>query len=381
MKIRDFRREFVYHSPQYPGYTCWTGLYPMPDESVMCCFTQATGPFTGRPKAPESVRKTLDWPPPGDQGEFGDTGEMYDMTGLDMQNIHLRSYDLARTWKYVAGDHFKTCMNGITGESEVALADGTILRGVWGPYLPYDEAPYDGYIQRSTDGGCTWGLPEIIYPNKDFLFWPKRFRILRDGRILIGGGLIRLHPEHNHRSGWDLDITQALFVSDDDGRSWDGPIDLVPADQNKKQLGLTEEFDWAELPNGDLLIVIRANSQSSIGPRLQTRMIASGKTWEPTRIEKAPFAHSGHPEMLMTREGIVFHIATPEVSWTSDEGQTWNDIKIKDKPPMWLPTVWSYPRSIQLANGEILIVGHVGDDNGYGQRDQSIVAFRFFVDI
>ena len=48
MKIKNFRRVFIYHSPQYPGYTCWCGLWNMPDNSVMCCFTQATGPFKGR---------------------------------------------------------------------------------------------------------------------------------------------------------------------------------------------------------------------------------------------------------------------------------------------------------------------------------------------
>lgn len=87
MRTRDSRREFVYHSPQYPGYTCWTGLYTMPDESVMCCFTQATGPFKNRPRAPEAARKALDWPPVGRQGEFGfDRATEYYPRSVQMAN-------------------------------------------------------------------------------------------------------------------------------------------------------------------------------------------------------------------------------------------------------------------------------------------------------
>ena len=382
MRIRDFRREFVYHSPQYPGYTCWTGLYTMPDESVMCCFTQATGPFKDRPKAPEAVRKALDWPPVGHQGEFDKTGDEYDMTGLDLQNVHLRSCDFAKTWEYVSGDRFKTCMNGITGECEEALSDGTILRGVWGPFLPYDDVPRNGYLERSTDGAKTWGPPEVMYPNEGVMFWPKRLRSLLDGRLLAGGGLFRLHPEHNHRRGWFHDVTMALFVSDDDGRSWSGPIDVIPRDQDKTQLGLSEEFDWVELPGGDLLVVMRADTHPDGAARLQTRMIASGQTWQPTRIDKAPFPHSGHPEMLMTQEGIAFHIATGAISWTDDEGKTWHDVDLDDGLGAFgfdRATEY-YPRSVQMANGEVLIVGHTGGDNGYGTVDQSIIAARFFLD-
>jgi hypothetical protein len=382
MKIRDFRREFVYHSPQFPGYTCWTGLYKMPDDAIMCSFTQATGPFAGRPKAPESVRRFLDWPPPpGSLGEFANIGESYDMTGLDFQNVHLLSRDFAKTWEFVEGDHFKTCLNGVTGQCEAALSDGSILRGVEGQYLPYDDVPQTGFTQRSLDGSRTWGTPEVIYPEDGFMFVPKRLRILRDGRLLVGGGLVRIHPEDNHRDGWFNDITGALFVSEDNGKSWNGPIDLVPCHQNKRALGLTEEFDWVELSSGDLLVILRADNHPNGPSRLQTRMTSDGKTWKTTQIGMAPFPHSGHPEMLMTTEGIAFHISTEAISWTDDEGRTWHGADTEDQAPSWIPPAWYYPRAVQMANGEIFIVGHVGGDNGYGQVDQSIVASRFFVEL
>jgi len=39
--------------------------------------------------------------------------------------------DAGRTWQPVSADAFQSCMNGIPGEAQTALADGTILRDVW----------------------------------------------------------------------------------------------------------------------------------------------------------------------------------------------------------------------------------------------------------
>ena len=81
----EYERSTIYHSPQKPGFTCWTGTWLMPDNSLMVALTQAVGPLEGRPKAPPEVRKRLNWPHAGI--------ENYDMTGLDMSNVYLRSVD------------------------------------------------------------------------------------------------------------------------------------------------------------------------------------------------------------------------------------------------------------------------------------------------
>ena len=370
MHGRDLRRFFLYHSPQYPGYTCWCGLWTQPDDSVMCSFTQATGPFKDRPRAPAAVRRTLDWPPAGH-------GEAYDMTGLRLENVHLRSTDLGATWALFSADPFTTCMNGTTGEAETALVDGTVLRGVWGRYLPYDEVPQDGYMERSTDGGRTWGGAEQVHRDEAFKFWPKRIRVLRDGRVLVGGGFHRLHPECDTRSHWTDDFFPALFVADADGRSWSNPIPVV-AEKERGDYALTEEFDWVELENGDLLVVLRAGVEEG---RLQTRLCRSGALWETTQVEPAGLPYSGHPELLQTTGGCALHVATTGISYTIDEGKTWHDLNLDDglaelREERATPY---YPKSVQLASGEILVVGHVGGDNGYGTVDQSIIGLRFFL--
>lgn len=379
MKACDIERRFVYHSPQYPGYTSWCGLWTMPDTSLMCCFTQATGPFGPRAKAPPEVRRRLEWPPVLAAGESAVAGEAYDMTGLDLANVHLRSRDAGDSWQWVASDRFCSCMNGVTGEGAVALPDGTLLRGVWGPYLPYDPVPYNGYLQRSGDRGVTWGPAELICREPGWLFWPKRLRLLRDGRILAGGGLFRIHGTADTRSDWGRDAAPALFVADPGGRRWSGPLAVVPSEQDHQALGLTEEFDWAELDNGDLLVVLRADRAPGGPCRLQTRLAVAGGGWRPTSVGPAPFPHSGHPELLVAPGGIVLHVATTGLSWTADGGNTWHPLAVDDGLPSLRPQAATgyYPRSVALADGRLLVLGHVGGDDGYGMADQSIVSLRF----
>ena len=178
------RRQTIYHSPESPGYTCWTGAWRMPDGSLMVCFTQATGPAKGRPRAAKEILDRLNWPPGGDA--------RYDMTGLELRNVHVRSHDAGETWHVVSADPFRSPMNGVTGECETATREGTVIRGVWGFYLPFDrDVPRTGFLQHSTDGTRSWGKPEILLDPKTYTAWPKRIRQLRDGRLLITGGLAR----------------------------------------------------------------------------------------------------------------------------------------------------------------------------------------------
>src|SRR4051812_25351519 len=55
--VEQFARRTIYHSPQTPGYTCWVGLWSMPDGSLMVTFKQATGPIKGRPRDFELLKK------------------------------------------------------------------------------------------------------------------------------------------------------------------------------------------------------------------------------------------------------------------------------------------------------------------------------------
>lgn len=345
----DHVRRTIYHSPQTPGYTCWSGCWTMPDASLMVCFTQATGPIEGRSQGPPEVLRKLDWPPKG--------RPKYDMTGLDMHNVHLRSTDGGVTWMKVSADAFTSCMNGVSGQAELALPDSTVLRVVWGQYLPYDpDVPKTGFLQRSTDGTLTWGPPELFLDPQRYTSWPKRLRLLKDGRLVLLGGIAPVPADSRTRHEYSALMRPLLMVSADGGRTWSEPIHVVP-EQHRETWG-GEEFDAAELPNGDLLCVFRPKV------RRQGVLKKHGNSWVPTKVGPAPFPYSGMPELLATREGAILHIATSGVHYTVDAGVTWNRLNV--------PGSNYYPRSLQAADGRIYVFGHLGGDNAYGSVDQHI---------
>ena len=353
----DHVRRTIYRSPQTPGYTCWSGCWVMPDASIMVCFTQATGPIEGRAPGPPEVLRKLNWPPAG--------RPKYDMTGLQMHNVHLRSTDGGTTWKKVSADPFTSCMNGTTGQAELALPDGTVLRTVWGQYLPYDpDVPKAGYLQRSTDGTLTWGEPELFLDPQHFTSWPKRLRLLKDGRLVLLGGIAAVPADSRTRHEYSALMTPLLMVSADGGRTWSEPIDVVPKQHLENWGG--EEFDAAELPNGDLLCVFRKGGEKV---RWQGIMKKAGSTWIAGEVGPSVLPHSGQPELLATREGPVLHVATSGVSWTNDAGMSWHKLNV--------PGTVYYPRSIQAKDGTIYFFGHIGGDNSYGSVDQAIVMDSF----
>lgn len=358
-KAADYARKTIYHSPQKPGYTCWAGAWIMPGGDLMVSFTQATGPVDGRPKAPPEVMHQLSWIP------------SYDMTGLDLRNVHLRSSDGGKSWSKVSADAFKSPMNGVTGEAEVALLDGTVIRGVLGYYLPYNpELPKTGYLERSLDGTQTWRKPEILLDPRKYTVWPKRLRLLKDGRLIVLGGFARVPANSLTRQEYNKIFEPLLLVSDDAGKTWSQPIEVLPPEHRTNWGG--EEFDAAELPNGDLLCVFRrVNPDDPQGREVRWQGIVKkqGTTWAPGKVGPSPLPHSGHPELLATREGAVLHLATTGVSWTADAGETWHQLSI--------PGTTYYPRSVQAADNTIYVFGHIGSDNSYGSVDQAIVMDRF----
>jgi hypothetical protein len=355
----DFTSKTIYHSPQSPGFTCWVGAWLMPDKSLMVSLTQATGPLKDRPRTdPKILARFPGWPPNGNAA--------YDMNGLDLRNVYLRSTDAGQTWKEVSSDPFRSCMNHATGKAQLALPDGTILRAVWGQYLPFDNVPKTGYLQRSADGSKTWSKPETpLLDPKDFTTYPTRLRLLRDGRLIVTGGMMRLPAGTLAQNVNRPPIEPLLMVSTDGGKTWGQPIDVV-GDQAKNWSG--EEYDTAELPTGDLLCVFRTvdpTRKTTREFRWQALLKKDGPSWKPQDVRPAPLPHSGHPELLATREGLILHIATSGINATTDAGQTWHPLEGAH------PSAY-YPRSLQSPDGRVYIFSHIGGDDAYGAVDQSI---------
>ena len=223
--------------------------------------------------------------------------------------------------------------------------------------------PQTGYLQRSLDGTKTWGRPELALDPTKYSTWPRRLRVLHDGRLLLLAGVVRAPAGSQTRAEFSRLVEPALLVSSDHGRTWKGPLAAILSEQRG---GWTEEFDVAELANGDLLCVFRRASDAK---RWQSTLQKSGDSWTAQPAGPSILPHSGQPELLATREGPVLHLATSGIHSTSDGGQSWHKLDV--------PGTAYYPRAVQAADGRIIVFGHVGSDDPYGKVDQSIVMDSF----
>ena len=349
----------VYHSPQTPGYTCWTGCWLMPDGRLMTSFHQATGPLERRPHTRQDILDKLSWPPQG-KPEY----VKYDMAGLCMSALHLASNDGGKTWRRMSIEHVSTPMNGWTCQAESVTAEGVIFRAVFGLYLPFYDVPQTAYWQRSTDGSRTWSSPQAFFDETRWLARAKRLRVLRNGRLLVSGAVWKPGPHTRHE--WSTHSQPALWFSDDQGQSWSDPLMIW----NEDNIRPSEELDFAELPNGDLLVVIRVDETRC---RWQTLLRKHHDTWQPEPVRRLWIPHSGMPDLLATREGPVLHLATDGIAFTNDGGQNWKYLKNQGE----IIRTGYYPSSVQLPDGRIFSIYHVGGDNYYGQVDQSIESITF----
>ena len=366
--VNEHERLTAYHSAQTPGYTSWVGLWTMPDGSVMLSFTEITGSTKGwRQRAPQSVL----WRLPAAQRENPD----YDMTGLIQENVYLRSTDGGTTWEKVSSDPFSSAMNGYSSGGLALSDDGMILRRGWGQALTYCDVRRTGFVQRSTDAGLSWGPPEYLSDDPGLQASPNRLRRLDDGRIILTGGAAPYDPETWQWDAMLPKIRHCLWVaSDDECRAWSQPLYTAPDSLDCR----CEEWDVAELQGGDLLGVFRAHTYNEAGKcvsvdRRQSILKREGDTWRPGPLTRLPFPHSGNPELLRTREGVILHLAPTGIHWTADRGATWTQLNC--------PGTGYYPRAVQIEDGTVLVASHIGNDDPYGKGDQSVVLDRFRLEV
>ena len=360
----DCHRQTIYHSPQTPGYTSWVHAWLMPDESIMISFNQATGPVEGRPRAPEELQKKM-WP---------DLVEpQRDLTGLKQSIVCLRSTDGGTTWNTAGEYAFRSPVNALVVGS-TGLRDGTILRAMFGAYLPYDaDVPGTGVLVRSTDRAKTWDKPTCLLPPDGFTAYPAGMHQLRDGRVAIVGGVSHVSAGRTWSEYYPV-MEPLLLISDDNGKTWGNPVQVIP-EENRKGWAC-EECDAVELPNGDLFWVFRrcipADADKPLNQRGHTYWQGvtekHGNTWTPKWVGPSPFPNLGLPSLVATSEGVILLVNAGQ--WTADEGKTWQPVKD-------IPARAYYPKGLQLADGRILVFAHIGSDDPYGAVDQSITMDSF----
>jgi hypothetical protein len=362
----DFRRTTLYHSPQTPGYTSWTGAWVMPDQSIMVAFVKATGPTNpaDRARAPRSVIDSFgltSWP------------AQRDFWGLKTSVKYLSSSDGGDTWIPARVDKFHSLFPApYLPQADAALKDGTIIRRVNGDDLRFDPSvPHTAFLQRLVPGGKTWSAPQVLMDPAKYTYQISRIRYLRDGRLVATGNVWDTPASTKPAQRADLPSRYLLLVSSDNGKTWQDGLTQPP------DVGYLpgEEWDTAELPNGDLVALMRTYKApgNSTEVRKQALLKKDGEGWVMTRVADAPFPPSGHPELLATQEGPVLSIATTGIDYTKD-GVHWQALRFS---PKFDYKSNYYPRAVQTDDGVIHVFSHVGGDDPYGGVDQSITSDQF----
>lgn len=397
--------------------TEWTGTWFMPDGSLMVAFNQATGPTSpalGRTFTPENLLDlfklddgrtyTHNYPAP-DGYWFLDKG--YDYYGLNgdcppspklpttqkcSQIVYLKSTDAGQTWTTWRTEPFHaTGMAAYSPQPTIALPDGALIRRVNGDDLQdLKTIPHTAMLQ-------------IIKPNKADVYpssWPalgaagqiivkdpaickyqiSRIRRLKDGRYIalgqawqyaeggVNGGGKRSCASSAGASNLLLVAASASAV---EKGQWKKGMPDIPS-----SILVANEWDAAQLANGDLLSLFRTQNL------IDKKQIRKQAILKAMPISNCPdktasgcwvmdqtslgnpgnLPHSGHPELLATREGVIIQFATTGNSYTNDSGLTW--IPLQGTVPSNY-----YPRAIQNPlTGDIFLFGHVGGDDPYGGK-------------
>ena len=166
-----------------------------------------------------------------------------------------------------------------------------------------------------------------------------------------------------------------VMFSKDEGKTWN-PLN-IKLRPDQKGYAVWNEWDSAQLPNGDFLCVFRRRDPNVNNKqvRWQGLLQNKGDHWVINDYRPAPFPHSGHPELLVTREGIILHIATSGIDWTDDAGATWHPLEFKGEKTPYRSHY--YPVSFRQRTGAYSSLAMSERTTSYGKVDQSIAMDSF----
>ena len=221
------------------------------------------------------------------------------------------------------------------------------------------RANFGNYGIWSADCGETWTKPVKLVSLRSQT--PHGPIVLSDGTLLQFGRRFDDNEKQMFTPKYWEHTTITVERSVDGGLSWttlcDGIADA--AGENDKRKFWFHEPHVAELPNGELYALIRADYAKDVLMR-QTRSKDGGKTWEPITATSL----SGLPPHLLTlKDGRLLAVYGRRkkdrggfgeyASISSDGGHTWGaEIKLSGATNNDL----GYPASVELDDGSILTV-------------------------
>ncbi|MBA3441535.1 MAG: hypothetical protein H0T92_16875 [Pyrinomonadaceae bacterium] len=300
--------------------------------------------------------------------------------------VYLKSTNSGRSWSVWRTDPFQAIgMSAYAPQDIIALPNGSLIRRVNGDDLQnLRRIPHTAMLQilkPKASGVYPANWPALGAAGQVVVTDPlickyqvSRIRRLKDGRYIalgqawpyVGGGTSGSCAPSDKAT--NMLLVAASASAAERGQWKRGMPDIAPT------VLLPNEWDAAQLPNGDLLALFRTQVSATDRTQIRKQAILRAKPgsscpdqgtsgcWvmdQATLGNPGNFPHSGHPELLATREGVIIQFATTGISYTNNSGASWITFK------GMTPTDY-YPRSIQDANGDIYVFSHVGGDDPYG---------------
>ena len=354
----DFLSRKIYQSRQSPSYTSWVSFFPGErGQWYLTCeeVTRSEQPLPG--STPQHLY------------EMG-LPRGYDKSKYQMEVVMLESNDGLETWKEISRQPVRF-QHSAGSFGQARTRDGRFLRFAWSCYsLDASIAPNEVFFE-SADNGRTWKKMPPFH-NDRFASWPHRLRTLRDGTLVL---CVPLRPKWGKETDYPTrtarrldvvaDMQMNLFISHDQGRTWSGPLPILPG-QN------VSETDFVELPDGNLLFI---NNSIFANPGRQL-VYRDSNRFTPGPLERV---HSGTvPETVcLTDDGILIGcMRAGNYYWSDDLGQNWQPLEgARGNGEVYQPWIQ------YLSGGKVACAGHYGLDDPIGQRDQYISLQTFSVQV
>ncbi|MFA6959407.1 MAG: sialidase family protein [Opitutaceae bacterium] len=156
------------------------------------------------------------------------------------------------------------------------------------------------WLFTSRDDGATWEGP-IPIPIVGIV--PDQLVVLKHGPH-AGRWLLSAHRYHLLETGGERWM-QRLWHSDDQGRTWHGPVTLAESDTLKLCEGST-----LELPGGELVCFLRENSFTGMDC-FKTISRDHGLTWGPVHALPMPGCHRPVAGLLQSGRVLITHRYLP----------------------------------------------------------------------
>lgn len=327
LNVRNVDKKEVYRSEEEPSFVCWAILWTERDGTLKLSFTEVQGDLSS-------------WPPsynfngPGmsyylKTFKSSDGGASWEDTGW-----HER---LDERWQSNPDHHIRHVFemkDGTLVRNYCRVVEGVTANGyraVYDEAKSWEEFPFNevagtsGYKKQPTiwtsgDGGESW--KEIAVFGSQFHFFISGIHPLRNGSIVAVGAI---NPDHVNafEKNW-----VAITESWDGGHTWSEPQKLLTNDDYLVPQGLCEEFDFVELDDGRLLMVLRTDGLSI--HMLQTYLTrGESGVWHASAPTTHPlFKHSGYPYLHRASDGTIFFYTLQNMLYSCNDGATWEALEI-----------------------------------------------------